>query len=137
MNPTPSQSETASADDLSQLFRRIQHALIDGHVVTLNDTLGRLVLAKKDQELPPNPGSEVTYGAREAGVFREVESTRGPATSKRWLHWGALDSLEDTLGPSMRHLSKADVDAIGVGLSFQVVMTQENQARQTRRQRPR
>jgi hypothetical protein len=126
----------ATVEDLPQLIKRIQHALIDGHVVTLG-SLGRLVLAQRNDELPASEGDDKVYGAAQSGVFREVEGQRGEQTFKKWLRYGHLDELDDILGPELKRLPKADVEGLSVGLTFQVVMTQDANDRQTRRFRRR
>lgn len=120
------------ASELTPLVRRIQKALLDGHVLTIQSR--RYAWVPAGAILPDlDDQASHMYQAHLAGVFQEATITRGAAVQKGWLHWGHLDDLDRQLGPTLESLSSAERESLSADLAFQVVMREDQQARSKRR----
>lgn len=118
--------------ETTALVRRIQKALLDGHTLSIQDH--RYTWVPAGATLPELDANDPhLYQARFAGVFQEATIVRAGEERKGWLHWAHLDDLDERFGPLIQGLSASDRDALSVGLSFQVVMHQEQQDRAARR----
>lgn len=125
----------ALSPDTVALVRRLQKALLDGHLVSIQDR--RYAWVTAGAVLPELDASDPNlYQAHFAGVFQEATIVRAGRERKGWLHWGHLDDMDQRMGPLVQDMSPAERDALSVGLSFQVVMSQEPNLRTDRRPRP-
>lgn len=132
MNESIQASETI---EVTPLIRRIQKALLDGHTVSIEEM--KYTWAPRSGLLPELDANDRNeYQATEAGVFREAEWQKGEVHSKKWIRLCHLDGLDDMLGPRLVKMTPFEREAVSVGLTFQIVMTAENQSKERRRSRP-
>lgn len=125
----------SSGPDVTPLIRRIQKALLDGRTLSIKEEM--YTWAPREGNLPDiDPNDTHMYQAREAGVFRVAQWQSGKTTGQKWIRLCALDALDDVLGPQLRQLSEPAREALSADMTFQIVMSQEQEIRSPRRQAP-